>query len=119
MTLWSRFKRARAWEALQHSFFHVDPDDQETVPEFATMQQRPIQPLDELEEVFDQDDDYLFDGHDDYHYQPTFSSFIGDHVRLLDPWIADQPMDAEDMYWYGKEGIEYILNGAHRHFEDF
>lgn len=115
MTLWSRFKRARAWEALQHSFFHVDPEDQETVPEFATMQQRPIQTLDELEEVVDHDDDYLFDPHRDlYHYeQPTFRSFIGEGVPS---WIANEPMDSEDMYWYGKEGMEYIYSGAHRNF---
>lgn len=115
MTLWSRFKRARAWEALQHSFFHVDPEDQETVPEFATMQQRPIQTLDELEEVVDHDDDYLFDPHRDlYHYeQPTFRSFIGEWVPS---WIANEPMDSEDMYWYGKEGMEYIYSGAHRNF---
>ena len=102
MTLWSRFKRARAWEALQHSFFHVDPEDQETVPEFATMQQRPIQTLDELEEVVDHNDDYLFDPHRDlYHYeQPTFRSFIGEGVPS---WIANEPMDSEDMYWYAKK----------------
>ena len=36
LTLWSRFQRARAWEALQHSFFSVDPDNTSVEPNFET-----------------------------------------------------------------------------------
>ena len=91
MTLWSRFKRARAWEALQHSFFHVDPEDKKTLPEFATMQQRPIQPVAELEQFVNHEDDYLFD--------------------RVPSWIDDEPMDPfSDMYWYHDEVVNYILD---------
>ena len=104
-------------KALQHSFFDVDPEDQEKVPEFATMQQRPIQPVDELEEVIDHDDDYLFDDHyrfDRHDYErPTFGSYLEEGCPS---WIANEPMDSEDMYWYFKEGMDYIYDGAHRNF---
>lgn len=44
MTLWSRFKRARAWEALQHSFFTVDPKDTTVEPDFEMLcpERRPL-----------------------------------------------------------------------------
>ena len=69
MMLWDRFKRPRAWESLQHSFFHVDPKDTQIEPPFATLLQKPVHqvPLPE-EDTFDfPDDDYLFDrDYDDY-----------------------------------------------------
>eukprot|EP00434_Breviolum_minutum_P010441 symbB.v1.2.009207.t1/scaffold580.1/size320225/9 len=60
MMLWDRFKRPRAWEALQHSFFHVDPKDTQIEPPFATLLQKPVHevPLPE-EDTFDfRDDDH-------------------------------------------------------------
>ena len=107
MMLWDRFSRPRAWEALQHSFFHVDPKDTQIEPSFATLLQKPVHqvPLPEEDTFHFRDDDYLFDRN------PTFRSFIGDHVP---DWIADEPMDPEDMYWYGKEGMDYIYDGAMR-----
>ena len=33
MTLWSRFERPRAWKALEHTFFEIDPEDTTIEPE--------------------------------------------------------------------------------------
>ena len=99
----------------------MDPENPEKVPEFATMQQKPVQPVAELEELVDHEDDYLFDTH--YHFdrhdtddreQPTFGSWIGND--FVPGWLRNEPMDPQDMYWCGKEGLDYLYCGAHRNF---
>eukprot|EP00933_Yihiella_yeosuensis_P042560 TRINITY_DN3718_c0_g1_i1.p1 TRINITY_DN3718_c0_g1~~TRINITY_DN3718_c0_g1_i1.p1 ORF type:complete len:580 (+),score=53.97 TRINITY_DN3718_c0_g1_i1:131-1870(+) len=76
MTLWSRFQRARAWEALQHSFFNVDPADTLAEPEFETLQKdkNRLWDVDEIEEDDGEDDHFSFDV-DGFHGEDDHFSF--------------------------------------------
>lgn len=184
MMLWDRFKRPRAWEALQHSFFHVDPKDTQIEPPFATLLQKPVHevPLPE-EDTFDfRDDDHpipknihqisfipeerreLADRGDimlkerfclrnrisgkclfevpvsifqrEVHglRRPKAVSLQSLNIKAVRKpkplrsglWSANLQVlyrrsrskldcsDPEDMYWYGKEGMDYIYSGAMR-----
>ncbi|CAK0815523.1 unnamed protein product [Prorocentrum cordatum] len=113
MTLWSRFRRCRAWEALQHSFFSVDPEDTTTEPSFETMRKS-----DNIFQGIGEDEPILVHREDEYLYHrrspsPDFSwdAMAGEGVAAL---ARRQGMGREmtpwDIYWYQKEGSDYLFS---------
>ncbi|CAE8622992.1 unnamed protein product [Polarella glacialis] len=114
MTLWSRFKRARAWEALEHSFFQVDPDDMTQQPTFQTLKTKPLSAIDEVLPVRgrDEEDDYLYD--EDYRTH-TWRDHLGEVAGCLPFEMRDEEMSAADHYWYAKEGLDYIHSGFYKY----
>lgn len=79
MMLWDRFFRPRAWEALQHSFFDVDPKDSQIESPYAGRLHLPWIP-----------EDNALDLHDPYH-------FVKRTPNGPPPWMVPWTVN---MYWW-------------------